>query len=64
MIFLFLALLFQFTVYNRLVVRERESAPIGGKIAAGVALFLWFGVGLAGCDRFLGIRRHDPDHER
>jgi hypothetical protein len=48
MIFLFLALLFQLTVYNRLVAREQECARTGGKIAAGVALFLWFEVGLAG----------------
>jgi hypothetical protein len=48
MIFLFAALLFQFTVYNRLVSREDKVAPVAGKIAAVVALCLWFGVGLAG----------------
>ena len=48
MIFLFFALLFQFTIYNRIVKNEGSSAPLGGKIAAGVALCLWFGVGLAG----------------
>ncbi len=48
MIFLFLALLFQFTIYNRVVKNEGKSAPVGGKIAAAVALCLWFGVGLAG----------------
>lgn len=48
MIFLFFALLFQFTVYNRLVAREQDYAPLAGRIAAGVVLFLWFGVGLAG----------------
>ena len=48
MIFLFFALLFQFTIYNRIVKNEGASAPVGGKIAAGVALCLWFGVGLAG----------------
>src|ERR1700685_3504562 len=48
MLFLFFALLFQFTIYNRMVKNEGASAPIGGKIAAGVALCLWFGVGLAG----------------
>jgi hypothetical protein len=48
MLFLFLALLFQFTVYNRVVASEGKSAPAGGKIAAAVALCLWFGVGLAG----------------
>ncbi len=48
MLFLFAALLFQFTIYNRTVVSEDKVAPIGGKIAAAVALCLWFGVGLAG----------------
>jgi len=48
MLFLFLALLFQFTIYNRTVAGEDKVAPVGGKIAAGVALCLWFGVGLAG----------------
>jgi hypothetical protein len=48
MLFLFFALLFQFTIYNRTVRSESASAPIGGKIAAAVALCLWFGVGLAG----------------
>lgn len=48
MLFLFSALLFQFTIYNRVVASEGKSAPIGGKIAAAVALCLWFGVGLAG----------------
>jgi hypothetical protein len=48
MLFLFAALLFQFTIYNRTVKNEGASAPMGGKIAAGVALCLWFGVGLAG----------------
>jgi hypothetical protein len=53
MLFLFLALLFQFTIYNRTVAArtvasDDKSAPVGGKIAAAVALCLWFGVGLAG----------------
>jgi hypothetical protein len=48
MLFLFAALLFQFTIYNRTVAKEGASAPLGGKIAAGIALCLWFGVGLAG----------------
>ena len=48
MLFLFAALLFQFTIYNRTVASEDKVAPIGGKIAAAVALCLWFGVGLAG----------------
>jgi hypothetical protein len=48
MLFLFFALLFQFTVYNRIVKNEGKSAPVGGRIAAAVAICLWFGVGLAG----------------
>ncbi|HTC87626.1 MAG TPA: DUF6644 family protein [Bryobacteraceae bacterium] len=48
MLFLFFALLFQFTIYNRVVASEGKSAPAAGKIAAAVALCLWFGVGLAG----------------
>jgi hypothetical protein len=48
MLFLFFALLFQFGIYNRVVQSEGKSAPVGGKIAAAVALCLWFGVGLAG----------------
>ncbi len=48
MFFLFFALLFQFTIYNRMVKNEGASAPVSGKIAAAVALCLWFGVGLAG----------------
>ncbi len=48
MLFLFAALSFQFTIYNRTVASEDKVAPIGGKVAAAVALCLWFGVGLAG----------------
>jgi hypothetical protein len=48
MMFLFAALLFQFTVYNRIVASEDKVAPVGGKIAAAVVLCLWFGVGWAG----------------
>jgi len=48
MVFLFAALLFQFTIYNRVAASEGKVAPVAGKIAAAVALCLWFGVGLAG----------------
>jgi hypothetical protein len=48
MLLLFAALLFQFTIYNRTVKNEGAFAPVSGKIAAAVALCLWFGVGLAG----------------
>jgi hypothetical protein len=48
MLFLFFALLFQFSVYNRAVASEGKVAGAGGKIAAAFAICLWFGVGLAG----------------
>ena len=48
MFFLFAALLFQFTIYDRSVQGEDKIAPTGGKVAAAIALCLWFGVGLAG----------------
>jgi hypothetical protein len=48
MLFLFFALLFQFTIYNRMVESEEKVAPVGGKIGAAIAVCLWFGVGLAG----------------
>jgi hypothetical protein len=48
MLFLFLALLFQFTLYNRAVRSEDKVAPVSGKIMGVIALCLWFGVGLAG----------------
>lgn len=48
MIFLFSALIFQFTVYNRLVASRQNIRPAFGKAAAGLTLLLWFGVGLAG----------------
>lgn len=48
MIFLFAALLFQFTIYNRTVAHEDKVAPVGGKVAAAIVICLWFGVGLAG----------------
>ncbi len=46
MLFLFAALIFQFTVFNRIVKNERSTTA--NKAAAAVALCLWFGVGLAG----------------
>jgi len=48
MIFLFAALVFQFTVYNRTVASEGNVAPVGGRIAGAIALCLWFGAGIAG----------------
>ena len=48
MLFLFAALLFQFTIYNRTVASDDNVAPTGGKISAAVTVCLWFGVGLAG----------------
>lgn len=48
MLFLFAALSFQFTIYNRTVASENKVAPARGKIAAAIVLCLWFGAGLAG----------------
>lgn len=48
MVFLFAALLFQFTIYNRIVAKEGKVAPPSGKVMAAIAICLWFGVGLAG----------------
>ena len=48
MLLLFAALLFQFTIYNRTVASEDKVGPAGGRVAAAIALCLWFGVGLAG----------------
>lgn len=49
MLFLFLALLVQFTVLHR-VARgdEQRFSPLARKITALVAVFLWFGVAIAG----------------
>jgi hypothetical protein len=46
--FLFTALLFTFTLHRKLTKREAPPPPVWGKVAAGLSLFLWFGVGLAG----------------
>jgi len=48
MVFLFFALTFQFTVFNRIVRKQGPASSTSGKMAAAVALCLWFGVGLAG----------------
>jgi hypothetical protein len=45
--FLFTALVFTFTLHRKLTKRS-SPPPVWGKVAAGVSLFLWFGVGLAG----------------
>jgi len=44
---LFMALVFTFTLHWKLTKRNAPP-PVWGKVAAGVSLFLWFGVGLAG----------------
>jgi len=44
---LFMALVFTFTLHWKLTKRDAPP-PVWGKVAAGVSLFLWFGVGLAG----------------
>jgi hypothetical protein len=49
MLFLFLALLFQFTALRRVTRSdERRFSPLVRKSTALVALFLWFGVAVAG----------------
>ena len=46
--FLFTALVFTFTLHRKLTRRNTPPPPVWGKVAAGLSLFLWFGVGLAG----------------
>jgi hypothetical protein len=49
MVFLFLAILFHFTLYRKISrTNEDRFSPVLGKLAAGIALILWFGVGAAG----------------
>ena len=49
MLFLFLALLFQFTGLRKIThADERRFTPAARKITAFVAVFLWFGVAIAG----------------
>ena len=49
MVFLFLAIIFHFTLYRKVSrTNEDHFRPVLGKLAAGIALVLWFGVGAAG----------------
>lgn len=49
MLFLFLALVFQFTALQKVTrADERRFPPLARKITAFVAVFLWFGVAVAG----------------
>ena len=49
MVFLFLAIIFHFTLYRKVSrTNEDRFRPVLGKLAAGIALVLWFGVGAAG----------------
>ena len=49
MLFLFLALLFQFTGLRKVVrAGELRFPPLTRKLTASVAVFLWFGVAIAG----------------
>jgi hypothetical protein len=49
MLFLFLALLFQFTGLQRVArAEEQRFSPLVRKVTAFVAVFLWFGVAIAG----------------
>jgi hypothetical protein len=47
--FLFAAIIFQFTVVNR-VTKSNAASPIslGGRLAAAVSIILWLGVGIGG----------------
>jgi len=49
MLFLFLALLFQFTGLRKVVrAEDQRFSPLTRKVAAFVAIFLWLGVAVAG----------------
>jgi hypothetical protein len=47
MTFLFLAILFHFTIYRR-VTRRNDLRPAAYRLTGALALSLWFSVGLAG----------------
>ena len=47
MLLLFLAIVFQFTLFRKVVSNDRAS-PVLDKFAGVLSLALWFGVGLAG----------------
>jgi hypothetical protein len=49
MLFLFLALLFQFTGLQKVArAEDRRFSPLTRKVTAFIAVFLWFGVAIAG----------------
>ena len=49
MLFLFLALLFQFTGLQKVArAEDQRFSPLTRKVTAFVAIFLWFGVAIAG----------------
>lgn len=49
MVLLFAAIVFHFTIYSKLTkADEAHVRPLWSKLAAGVSLLLWFGVGLGG----------------
>jgi len=49
MLFLFLALLFQFTGFQKVArADEQRFSPLTRKVTAFIAVFLWFGVAVAG----------------
>ena len=49
MVFLFLALIFTFTIYRKVATSdEGQISPVWRKVAAIVSLLLWAGVGLGG----------------
>jgi cbb3-type cytochrome oxidase subunit 1 len=49
MVFLFAAILFHYTIYNRLTkTREGRIRPVWNKLAAVLSIALWLGVGIGG----------------
>jgi len=48
MTFLFLAIIFHFTIHRKVSRRERDPGLFAGITIGGINLFLWLGVGLGG----------------
>jgi uncharacterized membrane protein len=48
MTFLFLALIFHFTIHRKVTKTDRDPGLLSGILVGGINAFLWFGVGLGG----------------
>ena len=48
MVFLFLAIVFHFTIHRSMTRRERDPGRFFGVVAAVISVVLWLGVGLGG----------------